>query len=130
MQVQQVTMQAIATPGASVRPSGSQVADSPLPGGQAAPQAADARPARATGHQPSEAEVRKAVERANAQVAELNENIRFGFSDAAGMLYVQVVDQSSGEVIRQIPSKEFLAAQAAAKAEAAKATGLLLNRQG
>ena len=126
MQVQQVTMQAIATPGASVRPSGSQVADPPLPGGQAAPQAADARPM----HQPSEAEVRKAVERANAQVAELNENIRFGFSDAAGMLYVQVVDQSSGEVIRQIPSKEFLAAQAAAKAEAAKATGLLLNRQG
>ena len=123
MQVRQVNMQAIATPGASVRPSGSQVvADSS--------RARAASQPRVSERQPPEAEVRKAVNQANADMAGLNENIRFGFSDEAGMLFVQVVDQRSGEVIRQIPSKEFLAAQAAARAAAQKATGLLLNRQG
>lgn len=80
--------------------------------------------------QPDVQDVRRAVNRANTQIAGQNEGIKFGFSEATGQLFVQVVDKNSGEVIRQIPSREFLAAEAAARNIAQSATGLILNRHG
>jgi len=101
------------TPGSvSVRPSGSQSSST-----AAAPQRDSAQPTRQ--------EVEQAINRANARMAEANQGIRFGFDDAAGQLVVKVVDQGTGEVIRQVPSKEFLAAQAAAR----EAIGLLVDKQ-
>lgn len=80
--------------------------------------------------QPDVQDVRRAVNRANTQIAGQNEGIKFGFSEATGQLFVQVVDKDSGEVIRQIPSREFLAAEASARNIAQSATGLILNRHG
>ncbi len=102
------------TPGSvSVRPSGSQSSSTAV----SSPAADSAQPTRQ--------EVEQAISRANARMAAANQGIRFGFDDAAGQLVVKVVDQGTGEVIRQVPSKEFLAAQAAAR----EAIGLLLDKQ-
>jgi len=76
--------------------------------------------------QPDAGRVRQAVARANAKLEGKNEGIQFSFSDVTGQLVVQVVDQQSGAVIRQIPSKEFIAAEAAAR----ESTGLLLDGTG
>jgi len=75
--------------------------------------------------QPSAQEVQQAVAQANAQMAGLNENISFGFVQQLGQLVVQVKDQGSGEVIRQFPSKEFIAQQIAGK----EFLGQLLDKQ-
>jgi len=74
--------------------------------------------------QPTLQQVQHAVKQANAKVADLNENISFGFVKELGQLVVQVTNNTSGEVIRQFPSKEFIAQQIAAKA----ALGMLLDK--
>jgi len=75
--------------------------------------------------QPTVQQVQRAVAQANTQVAGLHENISFGFVKELGQLVVQVTDENSGEVIRQFPSKEFIANQIAAKAF----LGMLLDKQ-
>jgi len=69
--------------------------------------------------------VQRAVEQANAQVAGINERLSFGFVQELGQLVVQVTDKNSGEVIRQFPSKEFIAHQIASK----EFLGMLLDKQ-
>ncbi len=75
--------------------------------------------------QPSSQEVQRAVVQANAQIAGLNENLSFGFVKELGQLVVQITDKNSGEVIRQIPSRDFIAQQIASKAF----LGMLLDKQ-
>jgi len=75
--------------------------------------------------QPSSQEVQRAVTRANVQIAGLNESLSFGFVKELGQLVVQVTDKNSGEVIRQFPSREFIAQQIASKAF----LGMLLDKQ-
>jgi len=75
--------------------------------------------------QPTVQQVQRAVEQANAQVAGLNERLSCGFVQELGQLVVQVTDKNSGEVIRQFPSKEFIAQQIASKAF----LGMLLDKQ-
>jgi len=70
--------------------------------------------------------VQQAVARANAKLAGMNEGIQFSFSDVTGQLVVHVVDRQTGAVIRQIPSREFIAAEAASR----ETTGLLLDGKG
>jgi len=53
-------------------------------------------------------DVQKAVQYANAQMAGSNENISFGYEEQLGQLVVQVTDKASGNVIRQLPSKNFI----------------------
>ena len=74
---------------------------------------------------PSAAEVKNAKAKLDAKLSGASEGIRFSFNDSISQLVVQVVDQG-GSVIRQIPSKEFVAAEAASQAS----TGLLLDKQG
>ncbi|GAV19096.1 flagellar protein FlaG [Mariprofundus micogutta] len=73
----------------------------------------------------SEQEVRQAVERANYEMAGSNEAISFGYEKRLGMLYVQVTDRNSGEVVREIPSKEFIQHKIAMR----EMVGLLLDKQ-
>jgi len=75
--------------------------------------------------QPGSQEVQRAVAQANAQIAGLNESLSFGFIKELGQLVVQVTDKNSGEVIRQFPSREFIAQQIASKAF----LGMLLDKQ-
>lgn len=75
------------------------------------------------------ADVRQAVKTADSEAKRAGSDIRFSYSDVLGQLVVQVVDTTSGEVIGQIPSREFIAAIAAFR-QMADATGLILNRRG
>jgi len=75
--------------------------------------------------QPSSQEVQRAVAQANIQIAGLNESLSFGFVKELGQLVVQVTDKNSGEVIRQFPSKDFIAQQIASK----EFLGMLLDKQ-
>jgi flagellar protein FlaG len=41
-------------------------------------------------------------------IRESRRNVQFEVDDAAGVVVVRVIDATSGDVIRQIPSEEFL----------------------
>jgi len=100
----------------AVTPPATKATSAPQPSGRAATTERGA---------PSAADVQNAVNRANTQVAGSGEGIKFSFNDQIGQLIVHVVD-ASGSVIRQIPSKEFIAAEVASQAY----TGMLLDKQG
>jgi len=69
--------------------------------------------------------LRKVVDQANAVMALSNESISFGYEEKLGRLYVQVTDKQTGDVIRQIPSKEFMQHQIAMR----EMIGLILDKQ-
>lgn len=75
------------------------------------------------GQQASEQQVKQAVDQANMQIAGSNESIGFGCEEKLGLLYVQVKDKNSGEVIREIPSKDFIQNKLAMR----ELVGLLLD---
>ena len=70
-------------------------------------------------------DVQKAVHQANMALPGSNEAIAFGYEEKLGQLYVQVTDKKSGEVIREIPSKEFLQHRVFMR----EMIGLLLDKQ-
>lgn len=49
------------------------------------------------------------ADRLNERMQMMRRSLRFNVDDASGRVVVKVVDQDSGEVIRQIPSEEVLA---------------------
>lgn len=75
--------------------------------------------------QVSSEELRRAVDEANREMASSNEAISFGYEEKLGMLYVQVTDSNSGEVVREIPSKDFIAHRVAMR----EMIGMLLDKQ-
>jgi len=60
------------------------------------------------GGQPSVHEVEQAVKQANAAIQGSNESITFGYEEKLGELVVQVSDKTTGKVIQQLPSKDFI----------------------
>ncbi|MFY4689810.1 FlaG family protein [Campylobacter jejuni] len=44
----------------------------------------------------------------NEQMDSLDTNVRFGYSDKIGSMYISVVEKSTGREIRQIPSEEAM----------------------
>ena len=76
--------------------------------------------------QPSEQEVQKAVAAANSEFSGPNEKIAFGYEKRLNMLIVQVQDRNTGEVVREIPPKEFIDFKVAMR----ERIGLLLDKQG
>ncbi len=91
-----------------------------------APQTAVAQPVQ---NQPepmvSEQELKQAVQQANQNFAGSNEAVSFTYEEKLGQLFVQITDSASGEVIREVPSKEFIQHQVAMK----ELVGLLLDKQ-
>jgi len=73
----------------------------------------------------SEQEIRQQVAKANVEIAGSNENISFGYAEKLGQLFVQVTDAKSGEVIREIPSKDFIQHRLAMR----EMIGLLLDKK-
>ncbi len=84
-----------------------------------APQQAPAEP------KVSEQVLKEVVQQANASFAGSNEAVSFTYEEKLGQLFVQVTDSRSGEVIREVPSKEFIRHQVAMK----EFIGLLLDKK-
>ncbi|MBP1931509.1 flagellar protein FlaG [Ammoniphilus resinae] len=57
---------------------------------------------------PSEKEVKKAVDGLNRMFELSNTHIKFNYHEKLGEYYVQVIDDQENEVIREIPSKKIL----------------------
>jgi len=62
----------------------------------------------APGGQPSLQDVKQAVQQANQSLQGSNESISFGYEEKLGQLIVQVSDKATGQVIQQLPSKDFI----------------------
>lgn len=94
-----------------------------------APQPAQTKTAQLVQNQPepmvSEQELKQAVQKANHSFAGSNESVGFTYEEKLGQLFVQITDSTSGEVIREVPSKEFIQHQVAMK----ELVGLLLDKQ-
>jgi len=75
--------------------------------------------------QVSERTLKKAIAQANIEMASNSESVTFGYEKELGLLYVQVTDNDSGKVVREIPSKDFIAHRLAMR----EMVGLLLDKQ-
>lgn len=75
--------------------------------------------------QATEQDVQKAVQQANIEFAGMNQKIGFGYEKRLGQIYVQVLDKTTGEVVKEVPPKEFIEHQAAMK----ELMGLLVDRK-
>jgi len=54
-----------------------------------------------------------------------NETISFAYEEKLNQLYVKIVDQNSGAVVREIPSKDFIRHQIALR----EMIGLILDKK-
>ncbi len=88
--------------------SAPQAAAGPNPAVAAQVAAAAAQPAAAPQPQPSSEQIQKAVENLRRAVAPMTNNLQFSVDEGSGMTVIRVVDSSTEEVIRQIPSEEVL----------------------
>lgn len=93
------------------------------PAGQTA--AAAQLPAAPPQPQPSSAKVDQAIENLKRAVEPVAKNLEFSVDKSTGMTVIKVVDSSTQQVVRQIPSEEVLAL---AK-DLDKLQGLLLNKK-
>ncbi len=57
----------------------------------------------------AQADAQQALQAANRALAEKGGELEFEFDDAAHRVIVKLIDTSTGEVIRQIPTKQMLA---------------------
>jgi len=78
-----------------------------------------------TEQQVSIQDVQKAIQQSNKALTLSGESIAFGYEEKLGQLFVTVTDKQSGEVIREIPSKDFIQHKIAMR----EMIGLLLDRQ-
>lgn len=60
------------------------------------------------GSNPSEASIKDATKRLQDFVSSVRNDIQFSTDDSSGQTVVKVIDKSTQEVLRQIPSKEAL----------------------
>jgi len=89
-----------------------------------APKQGQQQAENAASKEPSLKEVKQAVESVNQQLGGASEKVTFGYEAKLNRLYVQVTDKSSGEVIREIPSKDFIKHQLAMR----EMIGLILDK--
>ena len=75
----------------------------------------------------TEKSVQDAVSRANQMLAVSgsNETISFAYEEKLNQLYVKIIDQDSGAVVREIPSKDFIRHQIALR----EMIGLVLDKK-
>ncbi len=78
-----------------------------------------------TQDQPSLQAVQQAVKQANAAVQSSNRSISFGYEERLGELIVQVSDKTTGQLIHQFPSKDFIQFQIHMR----EMVGLLLDKK-
>lgn len=71
------------------------------------------------------AQMERSLETVNRAASAANEKISFVLHDGSGRLMVQVLNSSTGEVIKEIPPKEILDAEARIR----EMIGLFLNEK-
>lgn len=70
-------------------------------------------------------EVKQLVEQANMRLAGANnQRVSFGYEERLNLLYVQIRDNVTGEVVREIPSRELIEQKAALS----EMIGMILDR--
>jgi flagellar protein FlaG len=67
------------------------------------------QPSAPAASEPSPQQVKQAVDSINRAVQPANSNLEFSIDPGTQRLVVKVVDTQTGDLIRQIPSKEVLA---------------------
>ncbi len=75
---------------------------------------------------PTEAELQKAVQDANMALPGGNQKISFIYEKRINQMFVQIVDKTSGEVIKEVPPREFIEHKVAMH----EFIGLLLDKKG
>jgi len=75
----------------------------------------------------TEKRVQEAINQANQMLAAAgsNETISFAYEEKLNQLYVKIIDQESGAVVREIPSKDFIRQQIALR----EMIGLILDKK-
>jgi flagellar protein FlaG len=118
MSIQSLNGFAGGTPQAAVAPGGN-----PAPIAAAAPNVPPPSPEQQTAP-PSQQQVSHAIERIKAALPPDANSLQFSQDNQTGKTIVKVVDTQTGELIRQIPSEEFLRISQAVD----KLQGLLLKQ--
>ena len=70
--------------------------------------AADAAAAVAAAQAVDQNQIRRALEEANRKVQSLGGSLEFSIDEQTGKTLVRIIDTSTNELIRQIPSEEML----------------------
>lgn len=78
---------------------------------------------------PVESEVREAVKEANRHFQEQSLNLQYSMDDDTKKMIIRLVDASTGEVIRQIPSEEMLAIARALDRAMASGSGFAIRTE-
>ena len=78
---------------------------------------------------PSAEQVQQAIKTVQQMVQSQASNLQFSVDQATGKTVVTVVDTSTNQVIRQIPSKEMIAIAHAIDQMQTKGQGLMLTQQ-
>jgi flagellar protein FlaG len=69
--------------------------------------------------------LQKLIARANTQMAAAgNQHLSFGYEERSNRMYVQIRDNASGEVVREIPSSKLIEQQA----DMSEMIGMILDR--
>lgn len=114
--------QTSATPAVTQAPSGSKGVKTVSMPTSPVPQAADAQ---SQASKPSTEQVQKALEKLQQVTQPVAQNLQFSVDDSTGETVIKVVDDRTQELIRQIPSQEFLDMVKALD----KLSGLLLRQK-
>jgi len=74
---------------------------------------------------PSQNEIRQALDEVREVLAPVAQNLRFSIDDDTGKTVIKIIDSSTDEVIKQIPSDEIIAIAKAVD----RLQGLLVKQQ-
>ena len=57
---------------------------------------------------PSKNELKNTIEHLNKHMEDLDTNVKFGFNDKVEHMFVNVMERSTGKIIRKIPTEEAM----------------------
>jgi len=57
---------------------------------------------------PNKEELKNTIEHLNKHMDSLDTNVKFGFDDKVEQMFVNVMERSTGKIIRRIPSEEAM----------------------
>jgi len=84
-------------------------------------------PQEATVTQPSKEQVQEVVLQLNQRMQQINRDLQFSVDDSSGYTVIRVVDSETEEVVRQIPSEEFLRISRSLQEQMDDASGLIFE---
>ncbi len=116
---------------ASIRPAGSSTNLSTTPNTRPKLQSEQTQPVQenkqtASNKQPTEADLEKALQQANMEFAGSNQKVSFIYEKRINQMFVQIVDKTTGEVVKEVPPKEFIEHKIAMH----ELIGVLLDKKG